>query len=253
MSSDDESTTAQPEPRYKLWSNTQSFEPISLSSRSSRQYHQACRAPSSSNTTPIRIPGSDYTTSTIHQSPFGVFNQWGTPSSTPAFTPSLHIPLQAVTSTPTYTMEINRSSGRIEKLSGRPGTISLREFKATFSTVVCEVELKYGANYTEAFAFKQLARYVHYEALDVYEQRSARILGITQIPNPAYAIAIATASQVALQAAIAHHGTMLNNPDPVPTSVNLSPQQLIVATANIPPTIDAPAFANPAGISSQKF
>jgi hypothetical protein len=129
----------------------------------------------------------------------------------------------------------------------------LREFKATFSTVVCEVELKYGANYTEAFAFKQLARYVHYEALDVYEQRSARILGITQIPNPAYAIAIATASQVALQAAIAHHGTMLNNPDPVPTSVNLSPQQLIVATANIPPTIDAPAFANPAGISSQKF
>jgi hypothetical protein len=45
----------------------------------------------------------------------------------------------------------------------------LREFKATFSTVVCELELKYGANYTEAFAFKQLACYVHYEALDVYE------------------------------------------------------------------------------------
>jgi hypothetical protein len=40
----------------------------------------------------------------------------------------------------------------------------LREFKATFSTVVCELELKYGTNYTEAFAFKQLARYVHYEA-----------------------------------------------------------------------------------------
>jgi hypothetical protein len=28
----------------------------------------------------------------------------------------------------------------------------LKEFKATFSTVVCELELKYGANYTEAFA-----------------------------------------------------------------------------------------------------
>jgi hypothetical protein len=39
---------------------------------------------------------------------------------------------------------------------------------------------------------------VHYEALDVYEQHSARILGITQIPNPTYATAIATASQVAL-------------------------------------------------------
>jgi hypothetical protein len=142
-------------------------------------------------------------------------------------------------------MEVSSSSGKIEKFSGRPGTISLREFKATISTMVCELELKYGVNYTEAFAFKQLARYVHYEALDVYEQQSARILGITQIPNPAYAIAIATASQAALQAAIADHGTMPNNPDPVPTSINLSPQQLIAATANIPPTTDAPAFADP--------
>jgi hypothetical protein len=38
---------------------------------------------------------------------------------------------------------------------------------------------------------------------------------------------------------------MPNNPDPVLTSVNLSPQQLIVATANIPPTTDVPAFADP--------
>jgi len=95
-------------------------------------------------------------------------------------------------------MEVSSSFGRIEKFSGRLGTISLREFKATFSTVVCELELKYGANYTEAFAFKQLVRYVHYEALNVYEQHSARILGVTQIPNLAYAIAITTASQVAL-------------------------------------------------------
>jgi len=109
------------------------------------------------------------------------------------------------------------------------------------------LELKYGANYTEAFTFKQLARYVHYEALDVYEQHFARILGVTQAPNPAYAIAITTACQATLQAAIAHHGTVPNNPDPIPTSVNLSPQQLIVATANIPPTIDAPAFVDPVG------
>jgi hypothetical protein len=88
---------------------------------------------------------------------------------------------------------------------------------------------------------------VHYEALDVYEQHSVRILGITQIPNLAYAIAIATASQAALQAAIAHHGTVPNNPDLVPTSVNISPQQLIAATANILPTTDAPTFANPVG------
>jgi hypothetical protein len=43
----------------------------------------------------------------------------------------------------------------------------LKEFKATFSTMVCELELKYGVNCTEAFAFKQLAHYVHYEVLDV--------------------------------------------------------------------------------------
>jgi hypothetical protein len=111
----------------------------------------------------------------------------------------------------------------------RSGTISLREFKATFSTVVCELEFKYDVNYIKAFAFKQLARYVHYEALDVYEQHSLRILGVTQIPNLAYATTIATTSQAALQAAIAHHGTMPNNPNPVLISINLSPQQLIVA------------------------
>jgi len=87
-------------------------------------------------------------------------------------------------------MEVNSSFGRIEKFSGRPGTISLKEFKATFSTMVCELELKYGVNYIGAFAFKQLARYVHYEALDVYEQHFPRILDVTQTT-------------------IAHHGTML--------------------------------------------
>jgi len=81
-------------------------------------------------------------------------------------------------------MEANNSSWRIEKISGRASTISLKEFKATFSIVVCELELKYDINYTEAFAFKQLAHYVHYEALDVYKQHSLRILGVTQIPNP---------------------------------------------------------------------
>ncbi len=81
-------------------------------------------------------------------------------------------------STPMYTMKVNNSFGRIEKFNERPGTISLREFKATFSIMVCELELKYGANYTEAFTFKQLACYVLYEALDVYKQHFARILGI---------------------------------------------------------------------------
>ena len=161
MSSDDESTTTHLEPRYQLRNNTQPFELISLSSLSSRRYHQASTAPSSSSTTPVRNSGSGYTTSTVHQSPFGGVNQWGTHVAAPTFTPSPYTPLQAVTSTPIYTMEVSSSSRRIEKFSERPGTISLREFKATFSTVVCELELRYGANYTDAFAFKQLVRYVY--------------------------------------------------------------------------------------------
>ncbi len=85
MSSDDESSTTHPEPRYQLRSNTQPFEPISLSSRPSRRYHQASTTPSSSSITPVRNSGAGYTTSTVHQSPFGGVNQWGTPVAAPAF------------------------------------------------------------------------------------------------------------------------------------------------------------------------
>jgi len=115
----------------------------------------------------------------VYQSPFGGVNQWGTPIVAPAFTPSPYISLQAITSTPIYTMEVNSSFGRIEKFSKKSGTISLKEFKIIFSTMVWELELKYGINYTKVFAFKQLVCYVHYEALDVYEQHSPRILGVT--------------------------------------------------------------------------
>jgi hypothetical protein len=55
-------------------------------------------------------------------------------------------------------MEVNNSSGKIKKFSKRLGTIFLRAFKETFSIVVCELEFKYGINYIQAFAFKQLAR-----------------------------------------------------------------------------------------------
>jgi len=183
----------------------------------------------------------------VQHSPFGRVNQWGALIVALVFTPSLYIPLQAVTSTLIYTMVVNNSSGRIEKFNGKLSTISLKEFKATFLSMVCELELNYGVNYIEVFAFKQLAHYVHYEALDVYKQHSARILSVTQIPNLAYAIAIATASQASLQATITHHGIVPNNPDLVPTSINLSPQQFIVAIANNPPTINAPTFANLVG------
>jgi hypothetical protein len=144
-------------------------------------------------------------------------------------------------------MEVNSSSRKIKKFNGRLGTIFSKEFKPTFSTMVCELKLKYGANYMEAFAFKQLAHYVHYEALDVYEQHFPKILGVSQIPNLAYAIAITIAFQVALQATIAHHGIVPNNPDPVPILVNFFPQQFIIIITNIPPTIDAVTFVDSMG------
>ncbi len=85
---------------------------------------------------------------------------------------------------------------------------------------------------------------MHYEGLDVYKQHSLRILGVTQIPNPTCATPIATASH---GIAIVHHGTMPNNPNPVPTSINLFRQQLIIVIANIPRTIDALAFTDLVG------
>jgi hypothetical protein len=44
-------------------------------------------------------------------------------------------------------------------------------------------------------------------------------LGVTQIPNPAYATTITIASQAALQVAIAHNWIVPNNLDMVPTSI----------------------------------
>jgi hypothetical protein len=51
-------------------------------------------------------------------------------------------------------MEVSSSSRRIEKFSERPGTISLKKLKSTFSIMVCELEFKYGVNYTKVFTFK---------------------------------------------------------------------------------------------------
>jgi hypothetical protein len=88
---------------------------------------------------------------------------------------------------------------------------------------------------------------VHYEALNVYEQHFSRTLDVTQIPNPVSATTIATTSQAALQAAIAHHGIVPNNLDSILTLVNFPLKQFIVATANILLTIDALAFVDPVG------
>jgi hypothetical protein len=51
-------------------------------------------------------------------------------------------------------MEVSSFFGRIEKFSKRLGTIFLKEFKVIFSTMVCELEFKYGAYDTEMFTLK---------------------------------------------------------------------------------------------------
>ncbi len=56
-----------------------------------------------------------------------------------------------------------------------------------------------------------------------------------------------------MQVIITHHGTVPNNPNLVPTSVIFFPQQPIIVTINIPPTIDAPAFTDPVGEFFQVF
>jgi hypothetical protein len=40
---------------------------------------------------------------------------------------------------------------------------------------------------------------------------------------------------------------MPNNPDPIPTLINLSLTQLIVVSVNNPPTIEIPSFVDPVG------
>jgi hypothetical protein len=88
--------------------------------------------PPSSNKTPTKNSGSSYTTSTVHQNPFGGVNQWGMFATTLAFTPSLYILLQAITSTPIHTMEVSSSFQSIKKFNGTPSTIYFKEFKAIF-------------------------------------------------------------------------------------------------------------------------
>lgn len=46
-----------------------------------------------------------------------------------------------------------------------PTTLSGQDIK----NIKEELELKYDNNFTNAFAFKKLARYLHYEMLDIYE------------------------------------------------------------------------------------
>lgn len=52
------------------------------------------------------------------------------------------------------TMDVSSSLDVMDNFNERPRTIPLQEFKATFSTVIAKLELKYGNNYILAFDFK---------------------------------------------------------------------------------------------------
>jgi hypothetical protein len=88
-----------------------------LSSKSSQWYHQTSTTPPSSNITRTRNLGLGYTTSMIHQSPFGGVNQWGMPVAAPTFTPSPYISLQVITSTPIYTWRSVAPMGELKSLA----------------------------------------------------------------------------------------------------------------------------------------
>ncbi|CAM6088514.1 unnamed protein product [Calypogeia fissa] len=216
MSEDDGNT--HPPPLYHLRSDPRPVEAIPLPLRSYRRRHN--RTPSSSSSgTRSQLQRSDSAGESIEgssDSGFGATTGYQVPIPLVLPQPDLWSPiatpgnasatfvLQQATS-PAYSMEGSGSSSKIEKFSGRPGTVTLREFKATFYTIVYELELKFKQDFTNAFAFKQLARYVHHEALDVYQQYSPQLLSTLQVPNPAYAAAIAGAQSTTLQATIAAH------------------------------------------------
>jgi uncharacterized membrane protein len=61
----------------------------------------------------MRNSGSSYTTSTVHESPFGGVNEWGMFVAALTFTPSPYILLQLVTSTPIYTIEATILLGKL--------------------------------------------------------------------------------------------------------------------------------------------
>jgi hypothetical protein len=89
-------------------------------------------------------------------------------------------------------MEVSSSFVRIEKFNKRLRTISLKEFKATFSAVVCELGLKYSVNYIEALHSKHWPIMC---TLKLWMRMSNIVRGFweTQIPNPTYATVITTA------------------------------------------------------------
>jgi hypothetical protein len=75
-------------------------------------------------------------------------------------------------------MEVRSCSGNIEKFSERPRTKQLSKLwfvNWNLSMVLIITKRSH------------LNNLVHYEGLDVYEQHSSRILGVTQTPNLGYA------------------------------------------------------------------
>lgn len=124
---------------------------------------------------------------------------------------------------------------REQRFSGRPGTQTLREFKAFVNSLISWFRFKHGANYTAQYMFEQLPMYITDEALDFYEAHAVRLSATRQGPNPAHRQALQLAYDNRLAAAVAAHhagvtaGT-ISATEPVPTMVVLTPTEMAGAT-----------------------
>ncbi len=103
------------------------------------------------------------------------------------------------------------------------------------------------ANYTEAFALKQLGSLCALWGIGCLQITFFEDFGRHLDPQSNLCHSHCHHLSSCTTATIAHHGTMPNNPNQIPTSINFSLQQLIITTVNIPPTIDAPTFADLVG------
>jgi hypothetical protein len=157
MSSEDGESSNTLLPQYHLQSDPRELIPTLLNTPP-RQRAQLSRLPATSP-----MPSGSWSTTAQHHSPYRQPSYRAGPNSRSgstyfSFDPaaSVYHPTTSFTHLPAA-MEYSSTTSKLEKFSSRPGTITLREFKATFYTVVYELELKYGSNFTNAFAFKQLA------------------------------------------------------------------------------------------------
>lgn len=151
------------------------------------------------------------------------------------------------------TMEAPAAAGssRDNRFSGRPGTQTLREFKAFVTSMISRFKFKHGTNYTALYMFEQLPLCIVDETLDLYDLHVVRLTETRPGPNPAHRQALQLAYDNRLAAVVAAHrqgvtaGTIDPAVTPEPTTITLTPAEMAAATVNISRDIPVPVFNDP--------